>query len=78
MRNNARVRKIYSELFYKNKYDTPYFIEFDHEREKGYFVYKIRNDNKKFFKTLVEAKEYIYSTNYNPLIIVIDFHNKKR
>lgn len=38
---------------------------------------KMGGENKRLFKTIDEAKEFIYSINYNPLIIIIDFHQKR-
>ena len=77
MRNSARVTKLYNKVFYQEKYNTPYFIIFDHKDETGYYISKDGNKNKRLFKTQEEAKEYIYSINQNPLIIIIDFHNVK-
>lgn len=71
------VKELPNKVFYQEKYDTPYFIIFDHEGETGYFISKDGNKNKILFKTMNEAKEFIYSIDYNPLIIILDFHKKR-
>lgn len=40
MRNSVRINKLYNKVFYKEKYNTPYFIIFDHEGNTGYFISK--------------------------------------
>lgn len=77
MKNNTRINKIYNEVFSKDKYYTPYFIEYDHVDQKGYLVYKIRGSLLGLFKTKEEAVFYIYCFNLKSPIITIDFHKKR-
>lgn len=78
MKYRKRLNKIYDKILYDEKDNTPYFIEFDHSGRSGYFVYKTINDIKKHFKTLNDAKTYIENINPNALILIIDFHHRKR
>lgn len=75
MKRSYKINKIYNDIFIKESVIKPPFMIYNVD-DRFYINCRDKNNQLINFETINQAKEYIYTLDDNPIILVMPFFKK--